>query len=582
MTDTTGVDEPATTHSLIELFRAGVEAHPGRDALVMVTNPDHADGTSTLTYEQLDAEASSVAARLRQGCLPRDRVLLLYPSGPEFVAAFLGCLYAGMIAVPAPFPGRREHRQERQRLTGIVKNAEVALVLTRSREQGAVEEWLTEEGLDHLPCCPSDTLDAEPPEPGSVRPAGVHDATPDTIALLQYTSGSTGEPSGVILSHRNLTSNIEILARMLELRSPRMRMCSWLPLHHDMGLIGTVLAPLVLGGTSILLDPVTFLRRPFLWLHTMDRYRATSSAAPSFAYGLCTERITDAELARLDLSSVERLGNGSDKIDPAVMQAFLERFAPTGLRADIFVPSYGLAEATLAVSAKADYDPAAPVAGPDLGSDASGIRRPPPVTCGPAPYFDLRIVDPETVEVLAEATEGEIWLRGPSVASGYWGRDEETQRTFGGFTADDEGPFLRTGDLGVLHAGELYVSGRIKEVIVVHGRKVFPQDIEQELRAQYPELGSTGAIFALPSTAGQEPDATVIVHEVDDDDLDRLPSLARDVKHTAAKEFGLAVTSVVFVRPGSIPRTSSGKVKRAETRELYTAGALDSVYSHDS
>jgi acyl-CoA synthetase (AMP-forming)/AMP-acid ligase II len=571
---TTPVDEFATTRSLTALFRSRVDAHPDQEALVMVTDPDRPNETNTLTYEQLDGKASLVAAQLLRTCQPEDRVLLLYPSGLEFVAAFLGCLYAGVIAVPAPFPSGRENRQERRRLTGIVTNAGVRLVLTRGRDRKPVEEWLAEEGLDGLYCEPTDDIDTDCPDPGAAHSPKVFDAGPDTIAFLQYTSGSTGEPKGVVLTHRNLTSNIEIMARMLELQMPRLRVCSWLPLHHDMGLIGTVLFPLVKDGTSILLDPATFLRQPYLWLRTMDRYQASVSAAPSFAYALCTDRVTDAQLAQLDLSRIERLGNGAEKIDAGVMKDFLDRFAPTGLGTNVFGPSYGLAEATLAVAVKAGYDPAAPASGPDLGRFA--------VSCGSAPHFDLRIVDPVTAEVLENGHEGEIWLRGPSVSSGYWEREDETRWTFGNFTASGDGPFLRTGDLGVLHGGELYVNGRIKDVIVVHGQKIFPQDIEHELRAQHPELGDIGAVFTLPSTVERNQDPVAIVHEVGDGTFDRLPSLADDVLHTAAKEFGVLVESVVFVRPGSIPRTSSGKVKRAETRDLHISGALNPIHERKS
>jgi acyl-CoA synthetase (AMP-forming)/AMP-acid ligase II len=568
---TTTVEDIAAARSLTALFRAGAEAHPDEDAVVMVTDPDREHGAVALTYRELDHKAREVAALLRDTCRPQDRVLLLYPSSVEFVAAFLGCLYAGVIAVPAPFPGRRQHRQQRKRLTGIATNAAVSLVLTRDRDRAAIDEWLADEGLDRVRCAAGDVLDAG--HPGPIAPDEIYDAGPDTIAFLQYTSGSTGEPKGVVLTHRNLTYNIEMSARMARRRVPQMRMCSWLPLYHDMGLIGTVLSPLVQDGLAVLLDPMTFLRRPYLWLRTMDRYRATVTAAPSFAYALCTKRVSDAEVDRLDLSSVDRLYNGSERIDPAAMTAFAERFAPAGLRGDIFVPSYGLAEATLVVSMKTDYDPAAPALGPQGRSGRA------PVSCGSAPYVELRIVDGATGEMVPEGQEGEIWLRGDSVSRGYWQHEEQTSQTFGGYTADGAGPYLRTGDLGLIDGGEIYVSGRIKEVIVIHGQKVFPQDIEQELGAQHPEL-STGAVFALPATAEQGQDRIVIAHEVTDPSLGRLPALAHDVLHTAAKEFGAVVESVVFVRPGSIPRTTSGKVKRVEMRDLYLSGGLNPLYAH--
>ncbi|MFC3456352.1 fatty acyl-AMP ligase [Amycolatopsis speibonae] len=537
--------------SLTELFRSHVTAHPGAEALVMVSDT----GSSSLTYGELDARAAAVAGQLLRTCLPGDRVLLLHPSGPEFVAAYLGCLYAGVIAVPAPFPGRRENRQERRRLTGMVANAGVSLVLSSRREVGTVAEWLTEEGLDGLRCEASD-------DPGGPAVHQVFGAQDDTIAFLQYTSGSTGEPKGVVLTHGNLTSNIAGMAQMLDVPTSRLRVCSWLPLHHDMGLIGTVLYPLAHGGTAVLLDPSAFLRKPFLWLSTMDRFRANVTAAPSFAYAQCTERVTDAQLAALDLSHVERLGNGAEKIDPAVMKDFLDRFAPTGLRRTVFGPSYGLAEATLAVAVKAGHDP-------DVEHSS--------VSCGAAPFFDLRVVDPVTHEVLGSDREGEIWLSGPSVSSGYWQREDDTRTTFGNFTADGDGPFLRTGDLGVLIEGEVHVNGRIKDVIVVNGQKIFPPDVEHELRAQHPELTGVGAVFTVPAAGGRKQLPVVIVHEVLED-AGGLPALAQDVLHTAAKEFSVAVDSVVFVRPGSIPRTSSNKVNRPEARALHLAGALDPIY----
>ncbi|MFE5563959.1 fatty acyl-AMP ligase [Amycolatopsis japonica] len=565
---TTSTTPPADFRSLTALFRSRVAAHPGQEAVVLVTDPDRPDGTDTLTYEQLDAKATAIATRLRETCLPEDRVLLLYPSGPEFVAAFLGCLYAGMIAVPAPIPSRRDNRQERRRLTGIVSNAGVRLVLTLGRDQEQVKEWFAEEELSGLRCEPTDHL-----EPAAAKPE-ILDAGPGTIAFLQYTSGSTGEPKGVVLTHRNLVSNLQIMRQLLGIRTPRPRVCSWLPLHHDMGLVGTVLYPLVEDGTCVLLDPATFLRQPYWWLRTMDRFQASVSAAPSFAYALCTERITDTQLAQLDLSHIERLGNGAEKIDAGVMKNFLTRFEPAGLRSDVIGPSYGLAEATLAVSVKAGYDPTAAASGPDAGRFA--------VSCGPVSHLDLRIVDPATTEVLDEGNEGEIWLRGPSVASGYWGRAEETRWTFRNFTADGAGPFLRTGDLGVLQEGELYVNGRIKDVIVVNGQKIYPQDIEHELRAQHPELSGLGAVFTVPSDETLKQDPVTVVHEIDEGHADRLGTLADDMRHTAAKEFGVLAESVVFVRQGSIPRTPSGKVKRAEARDLYVSGALDLIQERKS
>ncbi|MTD59531.1 fatty acyl-AMP ligase [Amycolatopsis pithecellobii] len=561
------IDQNFVGNSIVELFRRSAREHADEVAIVMVEHPDRFADARSLTYRELDAQAQAVAHRLREVCRPEDRALLLYPSGTPFVAAFLGCLYAGVIAIPAPLPQRR--RRQQHRLTGIARDAEVSVVLTDSANLAAIDDWVDADEMTHLVRLATDVESAAAPSDEEPYPAG-----PDTVAFLQYTSGSTGDPKGVILSHGNVLHTIAASLLMSEWHE-QLRVCTWLPLFHDMGLIATVLAPLTRGGNTVLLDPMTFIRQPASWLRAMHHYGSNASAAPNFAYEFCTQRISDEDLSDVDLSGVTRVYNAAEAIDEKILSQFCERFSAYGFSPDAFVTSYGLAEATLTVAARLNNGVKlstvdVPQAGSDHGSRAL-------VSCGPAPYLDLRIIDSATGEAVPDGTTGEIWLRGPSISRGYWRREEQTRETFGAFTESGDGPFLRTGDIGFLHDGELYVCGRVKEVLVVHGQKVFPQDIESELRSRHPQLGNYGAVFALPQTSGQE--KVVITHELGEAEPDELPALAADLVHTAASEFGVQVDTIALLPPGTVARTTSGKVRRMKMRDLFVAGKLEPVYA---
>jgi acyl-CoA synthetase (AMP-forming)/AMP-acid ligase II len=568
-----------TAGGLAAAFREQVRAHPQRTAVALVRDPDKPDATASWTYARLHQEASAVAARLTRRGRPGDRLLLTYPSGPEFAAAFLGCLYAGLVAVPAPLPARS--RQQKRRLTAIARDAGVAAVLARSDDREIVEDWLSAGELAGTGAVYTDDL---PPAPahGGRGPA----AAGNGIAFLQYTSGSTGDAKGVVLTEDNVLTNARILYDVTGLPSEQIRVVCWLPLYHDMGLIGQLLSPLIYGGTSFLLDPVTFVRRPFTWLRTIDQYRATVSAAPDFAFSLCVDRITDEQVARLDLSSWRMATNGADWLNLSVMRRFTERFAPAGFRADL-CPAYGLAEATLMVTSRRarelrvlDADRTALDAGAYVPAEPAEAKQ--IVSCGPPREIDLEIVDPDTLDTLPEDQVGEIWLRGRSVARGYWGREEQTRQMFGVSTAAGQRPYLRTGDLGFRHDGELYVTGRLKEVIVVRGLKIYPQDIESAVRAEVPELTGLCAAFRLPGAREEDPDRVVLTQEVRDTPAGGLSELAQRAVHVVAKEFGAQVAAVLFLNPGGIQRTTSGKVKRVEMRERYLAGALQPVHEYTS
>ena len=427
---------------------------------------------------------------------------------------------------------------------------------------------------------------------------------PEDLAFLQYTSGSTSEPRGVMVSHANLLDNLRLIQRSFGLR-PDTRIGGWLPPYHDMGLMGTLLLPLFLGTESFVMSPSTFLRRPVLWLEMIGTHGIELSPAPNFAYDMCVRRITDEQVARLDLSRWRWAVNGAEPVHASTVRDFTRHFAPSGLRPEALCPSYGMAEVALFVcggpSATApvlcEVDGAAlaqhrlrPARGAHESRVLVGSGPLPDGGSGPLPTgegagadgadgFDLRIVDPASRRELADGEVGEIWLRGASVARGYWGLEEETGRVFHARTADGTGPFLRTGDLGVRHGGQLYVTGRIKEVLILNGRNIYPQDIERAARARHPVCAEGfGAAFTVP--VGDRDERMVLVQEIRARDLDEpgLREVAHGLMADLSAEFGLAMANIVLVPPGAVLRSTSGKVKRVAMRELFTRGSLAPVF----
>ncbi|GLK14634.1 acyl-CoA synthetase [Streptosporangium carneum] len=568
---------------VVSLMRGHVLAAGGKPSVIMVADPGKEDGAQSLSYAELDERAREIAVWLLRRQEPGGRVLLLYPTGLNFVAAFFGCLYAGMVAVTAPMPGG--YRHNRRRVAAIAADCGASTVLTDRAHLPEVREWAEHQNLTGLVLRTTDE-------------GGLGDAdewrTPelgrDTIALLQYTSGSTDTPKGVMVTHGNLLRNVESYGAVYGFDEST-RSGAWIPLYHDMGLMGQLLPPLFFGGACVLMASTLFVKRPYLWLRLIDDYDVHWSAAPNFAYERCVQQVTDEELARLDLSRWRFAHNGSEPVNAATLRAFAERFAPAGLREETLIPCYGLAEATLFVSGGVSGAQAQRV-DPDLLErhrfvpvlpDAPGREI---AGCGPVHDFDVRIVDPDSGRVLSEGEVGEIWLRGESVAAGYWHNEEATRATFGAVTADGEGGFLRTGDRGVLHRGELYVTGRIKETIIMYGRNLYPHDIEQELRAQHPELGSVGAVFTVPvpttDGAGVE-EMLVVTHEIDKrPEPEVMRRIARDMKQTVSREFGVGVAEVALLRRGGVQRTTSGKIQRLAMRRLFLDAELGALYQDEN
>lgn len=384
-----------------------------------------------------------------------------------------------------------------------------------------------------------------------------------------------------MVTHANLLHNADSLSRSLGFTEDT-NFGGWIPLYHDMGLMGQLLPGLFLGSSVALMSPMAFLKRPHHWLALIDRYDIGFSAAPNFAYELCLRRVTDAQIAALDLSRWQFAANGSEPIQASTLREFAERFGPAGFRAEQLAPCYGMAEATVFISGRSTRPPRIRAVDPQA-LERHIVQDPEPgglvrelVGCGDVPDLDVRIVEAGTRKVLEDGTTGEIWLRGPSVAAGYWNRPDVTEQIFRAHTADGDGPYMRTGDLGVLLDGEIYVTGRTKDLLIVNGRNLYPHDLEHELRLSHAPLATlAGTAFTVP--APQE--EVVVVHEVRGRfSQEELRELAIGMRATVHREFGVHTAGIVLMRPGTVRKTTSGKVQRAEMRGLFLAGALAPLY----
>lgn len=556
-----------------EHIQAQAAETPDREALILLTERDGSLWPQTIAYAELDRSARTLATALRRHVEPGERVLIAHRSRALFVTGFLACLYAGAVAVPVAPPGGRGHHDDR--IAGIVKEAAAVCVLTSTDEAAEVSQLLARTGHGDVVCLLADG----PAATHATEPWQPFVPGPDTVAYLQYTSGSTRDPRGVVVTHRSLLANQRAIQEALGTR-PGIRMGGWLPLHHDMGLVGQLLHALWLGGTAVLMSPAAFVKRPANWLETVSRYGLTVSGAPDFAYELCVRRINDSQLAGLDLSRWEVAVNGGEPIDPATLTQFAERFAPAGLRPGALAPCYGLAEATLLVSgtrtapaaAARTVDAAALEAGRLTATAGPGRTL---AHCGPAASAELRIVDPETCRELPDGRIGEIWVRGESVGPGYWARPAETAAAFDCRIDGGGGGYLRTGDLGALHDGLLHVTGRLKDMIVVAGRNLYPQDLERTVQ-QVSGLFGAATAFAVPGAR----ERIVIVQELrarSRYDID-LAALAAAVQQRLSEEYEVRTAGVLLVRPGTVRRTTSGKVERAAMRRLFLRGELTPLH----
>ncbi len=531
------------------------------------------------TYADLDRKARAIAASLQTMDLEGERALLLYPSGLDFVAAFFGCLYAGVTAVPA-YPPRRNRNMAR--IDAIADDAEAKIALTTFDVLERVQTMIGDTpALQQMRWRATDQWDEALADHWQ-RP----DVHGDTLAFLQYTSGSTGTPKGVMLSHANLMHNSAMISYAFE-HTRSGSGCFWLPLYHDMGLIGGVLQPLYMGKPNTLFSPTHFLQKPVRWLQIMSQSGATISGGPNFAYDLCVEKVTAEQKKTLDLSRWTLAFNGAEPVRADTINRFSEAFAECGFQRDAFYPCFGLAEATLIVTGGYKQSPPRverfEVEGlennqaiPSISGATEDSRE---LVGSGGNLLDQQIViaDPETFEPFEENRVGEIWVSGPSVARGYWKRDEMSRQTFQARLKDGRGPFLRTGDLGFLREGELFVTGRLKDLIILRGVNHYPQDIEETVRAAHEHVHQGASAAIVVGEQGDE--KLVIVQEAARLRQLDFAEIIDAIRQKVAGEHDLSVAAIVLIKFRSIPKTSSGKIQRHACHDGYLAGTLPMLAS---
>ncbi|MEU4526421.1 fatty acyl-AMP ligase [Amycolatopsis sp. NPDC024027] len=521
---------------------------------------DPAGRRRTLSWRQLAERVDAAAGALPVS--PGDRVAVLCPQGPDYVIGFLAAITAGAIAVPLFDPGLPGHAG---RLTAVLADCAPSAVVTTAAARPGVEEFV---GRDTA------VVAVDRPEPVRTWPAPA--AAPDDVAYLQYTSGSTRSPAGVVLTHANVLANVTQAVRGLGLDPAAATTVSWLPLFHDMGLVLGLITPLALGLRSVLMDPLAFIERPVRWLELLGDHAGSWSAAPNFAFHYCASRIREADRRRLRLGRVTAIVNGAEPINPDVLDRFHTAFAAAGYRPELTRPAYGLAEATVFVTTGPAATPR--VTTFDRDALATGTARPAGdgvrlVACGAPAGQLVALVDPDTGVVRPDGSVGEIWVHGPNVGAGYWRKPLESTETFGARLAGDDRSWLRTGDLGVRHEGELYIAGRIKDLIIVDGRNHYPQDVEATAASADPAI-RPGSVAAF-AVAGTDTEAVVVVaehrgHAELTEPAER--ALAAAIRRLISDAHGLALRDVLLVPPGRVPRTSSGKIARGACRDRYLAG----------
>jgi acyl-CoA synthetase (AMP-forming)/AMP-acid ligase II/acyl carrier protein len=566
--------------TMLELLEQQAAEQPDATAFVFL---DDRDGITEITFGELDHRARVIAARLQLELRAGDRALLVYPAGLEFISAFFGCLYAGVVAVPATYPKPKRPMPRLQRIA-LDCDAHVALSTAQTlttldpdllSTDAATSQWIATDELD-------EALAAMWERPTTRS---------SDLAFLQYTSGSTSDPKGVMVSHANLLNNLECIRQSFGIFDNERDRASrtgvfWLPAYHDMGLIGGILTPLYMGGRSVLMSPTAFLQRPMRWLQAIHDYQAIISGAPNFAYEYCVRRTTPDERAPLDLSHWRLAFCGAEPIRSETLTHFAEAFGDAGFCMPAFYPCYGLAECTL-LAAGPDYQKEPRILAvnraalaehnvvPECGEPAAMVQR--LVGCGqPVPGHLIVIVDPTTLRECPEGEVGEILIQGPSVTQGYWDRSEETEQEFGARLEGRDGRFLRTGDLGFFRDGELYVTGRVKDVIIIRGRNHYPQDIEQSAEEAHPAV-MAGAAFALEDAAGER---LVVVHQIDRQHRSGdHQQVIQAIRRAIVEQHELDPYAIVLIRQTSLPITSSGKVQRNLCREQYLADKLRVVHS---
>jgi len=563
---------PSTTN-LVDSLRYWTECQPDAVSFYLT------DGESeevTWTYADLDRRARAIAVALTSSGLAGERVLLLYPPGLDFVAGFFGCLYAGAVAIPA-YPPRRNRYMDR--IDAITQDAEAKGALTiqdvASRSEGMLNN---SPGMKQLYWLTTDTISLDLAQ--QWKPPRLNAGA---LAVLQYTSGSTGALKGVMLSHGNMLHNVGLITYSFEPSRTSVGM-TWLPTYHDMGLVGGVLKPVFYGRPNVLMSPLSFLQKPVRWLRAISKYGVSISGGPNFAYDLCTDKVTDEELQGLDLRSWEVAFNGAEPIRPQTLRNFTRRFEPVGFRPATFFPCYGMAETTLIVTGSVQKDP--PIIrmfdGKALdehrvvpaSADEEGARE--LVGCGHVlPDGEVIIVDPDKLKRLPDRQVGEIWVRGPSVGLGYWRKPDATHDTFHAQLTPSDNPYLHTGDLGFMDDGELFVTGRLKDLIIVRGANRYPQEIESTVERTDKRLQAGASAAFSVDRNGRE--CLIIVSEVERARHKEWSDALQAIRRNVTREHELPPDGIILVRFGSMPKTSSGKVQRNACRREFLEDSLQVV-----
>lgn len=569
-----GVDqstiEPFETVAQVLWRRARIT--PDRRAYVFLN--DRGFEQEERSYAALSRRARAIADVLLVHARPGDRAALMFEPGMAFLDAFFGCLYAQIIAVPMMPPKRN---LDRGPTSAILRDCAPRLILTTATLLASMRQRLETAGFDQIPVCVaveeiSDSVDTDSPQ----GPATETEAS--EIAFLQYTSGSTSLPKGVEVTNRNLCANARMIAAWMQ-QDQDSHFVGWAPLYHDQGLIGNVLQPLYLGSSAALMAPNTFLQRPQLWIEAIDKYRAHTSGGPDYAFSVVADRLDPAAHPNLDLSCWKVAFNGAEPIRASVLDRFARTLAPLGFRAEALYPCYGLAEATLFVSGASAgrgavtrlFDRAGSEAG-RLVPTRDGQKL---VSCGrAAPGIDLAIVDATTHGRLPDGQIGEVWVAGASVARGYWRQSGATEETFGAFTTDGAGPFMRTGDLGALVDGELYICGRLKDLIIIRGRNIYPQDIESTARGAHPAVSQgNAAAVAIKSDESEKILVAVEVNRTARHSCDP-GEISVAIRRKVREQHDVTIDRLVLLGPGGVPKTTSGKVRRNALAQAFHAGTL--------
>jgi thioester reductase-like protein len=578
------MSEISRIDTLVTLARQRAHQFAGKTAYTFLDDGLH--DSQSCTYAELDLAARDIAVALQEQGFTGERIMLLFPPGMDFVKAFFGCLYAGAVATPVYPPQDIRHLD---RLQAIIDDCDAKAILTIPALAGLVgAAAATLPGLRRL-----SVLTTGPVNEARVAAWTEPRIDASSIAFLQYTSGSTGEPKGVMLSHGNLLHNQKLIGDGFR-DDVEMVGLSWLPMYHDMGLIGHIVQPLYQGIHSLLMSPLDFLKRPMRWLEAITRFKVTTSGGPNFAYELCVRRVSPEQRATLDLSSWTLAYSGAEPVRAQTIERFSDAFASCGFRREAFYPCYGLAEATLFVSGGRRREQpvirrfdgeslAANQAVPATGGKSTGKERS-LVGCGQIPEsLRVVIVSPETGERLPDGQVGEIWVKGESVAAGYWKNPQATEAVFGArLPGTGEGPFLRTGDLGFLLDGELYISSRLKDLLIIRGRNHYPQDIEQTVESSHASFRAGCCAAFTTEIDGEE--RLVVLQEVNPQSFvaAEATGIVRSVTQQVASEHGIHLYELTLVEPRTLPKTSSGKIRRSACRALWEKDHLKVVYKGEA